>query len=483
MHGKMKKIYLIIIMAIACVSCSKWLDVKPYDKISHDELYSTESGFIKHLNGIYVELNSDMLYGSTLSIEMVEVMGGAYVIGTDKSVWGNYQDLAGYEYGTQYWRARLNETWNKAYSLILNCNLLLESLESTDVLFTGDNYKIIKGETLALRAMLHFDLLRLFGPVLSRYPDALSIPYYKKYTVNPNSILPASEVASLITHDLMEARILLANDPIRTKGVGVEGPEAGGDTFMYYRNLRLNYYAVAALLARTSLYFCDRQAAYYYASEVIKASDKTFPFVDKSVVTGSPDDPDRIFSSEVIFALSHSQRNKLFKNYYDPSRIPNCVFRMDNDLMSNYIYGGGATTGGNQDDYRYRVNWMATGANRYFYKYSDMKETGNIRNTMIPMLRMGEMYLIAAESYSSDISHGLALVNKLRSARGVSALPSLTADNLQYEYIRELYGEGQIFYMYKRMYTRILSSVIESENTQPSDKVFVLPLPDSETEN
>ena len=216
---------------------------------------------------------------------------------------------------------------------------------------------------------------------------------------------------------------------------------------------------------------------------MIKASAKVFPFVDKSLVTGSPDDPDRIFSSEIIFALSHSQRNKLFKSYYDPSRIPNCVFRMDNDLMSNYIYGGGATTGGNQDDYRYRVNWMATGANRYFYKYSDMKETGDIRNTMIPMIRMGEMYLIAAESYSSDLSHGLPLINSLRVARGVSSLPSLTVDNLQYEYIRELYGEGQIFYMYKRMYSRILSSVVESENTQPSDKVFVLPLPDSEIEN
>ena len=470
-------------MTIACISCSKWLDVKPYDKISHDELFSTESGFIKHLNGIYIELNSDMLYGAALSVEMVEVMGGAYVIGTDKSVWGNYQDLADYEYGTQYWRARLNETWNKAYSLILNCNLLLESLEKTEVSFTGDNYKIIKGEALALRAMLHFDLLRLFGPVLSKYPDAASIPYYKQYTVRPNSVLPASEVATLITHDLMEARILLANDPIRTGGVGMEGPEAGGDSFMYYRNLRLNYYAVAALLARTSLYFGEREDAYYYSSEVIKASEDIFPFVDKSLVIGSPDDPDRIFSSELIFALSHSQRNKLFKSYYDPSRIPNCVFRMDNDLMSNYIYGGGATTGGNQDDYRYRVNWMATGANRYFYKYSDMKDTGNIRNTMIPMIRMGEMYLIAAESYSSDLSQGLPLVNKLRSARGVSSLPSLTTDNLQYEYIRELYGEGQIFYMYKRMYTRILSSVVESENTQPSDKVFVVPLPDSEIEN
>ena len=69
------------------------------------------------------------------------------------------------------------------------------------------------------------------------------------------------------------------------------------------------------------------------------------------------DDPDRIFSSEVIFALSHASRNQLFKNYFDPTRVPNYVFRMDNDLMNNLIFGGTAT-GGNQDDYRYRVNWV-----------------------------------------------------------------------------------------------------------------------------
>ena len=102
------------------VSCDKWLDVKPYDKISQDELLSTEEGFIKLLNGIYVELNSDILYGGALSVEMIEIMGGAYLMGTDKSVWGNYSDLSQHEYGTEYWRARMNETWNKAYSLILN---------------------------------------------------------------------------------------------------------------------------------------------------------------------------------------------------------------------------------------------------------------------------------------------------------------------------------------------------------------------------
>lgn len=466
------------------VSCDNWLDVKPYDKISQDELMSSQEGFMKLLNGIYIELNSDMLYGGALSVEMIEIMGGAYVIGTDNSVWGNYSDLASYDYGTEYWRARMNETWNKAYSLILNCNLLLENLETAGVAFTGENYKIIKGEALALRAMLHFDMLRLFGPVYSRNPQLPAIPYYKKYSVTPNAVLPASEVAAEIMHDLLEARILLASDPIRTSGTMTDAPSDGTSTFMYYRNLRLNYYAVTALLARASLYFGENEAAYGYSTEVIKAAQEgVFPFVDKGLVTGSPDDPDRIFSSEVIFALSHSQRNTLFKDYFDPSRIPNYVFRMDNDLMSSIVFGGGAATGGNQDDYRYRVNWVATGANRYLYKYSDMNDTGNIRNTMIPMIRLGEMYLIAAETHSSDLSTGLAYVNMLRRNRGVGNLQELTRETLQYEYIRELYAEGQLFFMYKRMFSPILFSVSSSRNPQPSDAVFTVPLPDSETEN
>lgn len=475
--------YITVTLAVL-TSCDAWLDVKPYDKMSQDELLSSEDGFIKLLNGIYIELNSDMLYGGALSVEMIEVMGGAYDIGTDKSVWGNYSDLASYEYGAPYWRSRFNETWNKAYSLILNCNMLLENLEDPGVSFTGDNYKIIKGEALALRAMLHFDMLRIFGPVYSRNPEHPAIPYYKKYSVVPNGLLTAREVADEVTHDLLEARILLANDPIRSEGTRMDAPTDGTSIFMYYRNLRLNYYAVTALLARSSLYFGDMDAAYSYSTEVIQAgSDGIFPFVDRSLVTGSPEDPDRIFSSEVIFALSHSQRNQLFKNYYDPSRIPNYVFRMNNDLMSNIVFGGGVMTGGNQDDYRYRVNWVATGANRYFYKYSDMVATGNIRNTMIPMLRLGEMYLIAAESRSENVADGLAYVNRLRENRGVGKLQQLTAEVLQYEYIRELYGEGQLFYMYKRMFSPVLFSSIDNENPQPDDAIFTVPLPDTETEN
>ena len=475
-------------MILACstmmVSCDSWLEVKPYDKISEGELQKSEEGYQKMLNGIYIDLNSDALYGQSLSVEMIEVMGGAYAIGTDNSVWGNYKDLSNYQYGTEYWRNRLDQTWNKAYALILNCNKILENIDQNQDLFTGGNYYAVKGEALALRAMLHFDMLRLFGPVYAKDSDKKAIPYYNKQTNSPEPILTAKEVAEKVVADLEEARILLANDPVKTEGTLMSGSQDGTSNFMRYRALRLNYYAVEALLARVNLYMGNKTEAFKYATDVIKTADQDiFPFVDKSLVIGSPTDPDRIFSSEVLFALTNTSRSKIHKNFYDPSRLPNYVFRMDDNLMSNIVYGGAATTGGYQDDYRYRANWIATGSNRYFYKYSDMVANGSIQNTMIPIIRLGEMFLIAAESQSDNLANGVQYVNALRRNRGVANLQTLTPDLLKYEYIRELYGEGQLFYLYKRLNSDIITSSNANKNPKASDLIFVVPLPDSETEN
>lgn len=482
----MKKILYTMILACCTLltSCDDWLEVKPYDKISEEELLKSEEGYQKMLNGIYIDLNSEALYGKTLTVEMIEVMGGAYTIGTDNSVWGNYKDLSSYKYATEYWRGRLDQTWNKAYALILNCNKILETIDENQHLFTGGSYYVVKGEALALRAMLHFDMLRLFGPVYSKDSDKKAIPYYTKQTNTPEPILTAEEVAGQVAADLEDARTLLANDPVKTEGTLMSGAQDGTSNFMRYRALRLNYYAVEALLARVYLYMGDKKDAFKYASDVIKTADNgIFPFVDKSLVTGSPADPDRIFSSEVLFALTNTSRGTIHKNFYDPSRLPNYVFYMDNSLMINIVFGDATTTGGYQDDYRYRANWIATGSNRYFYKYSDMVANGSIQNTMIPMLRLGEMFLIAAESQSNDLAKGVQYVNALRRNRGVANLQTLTPDLLKYEYIRELYGEGQLFYLYKRLNSDVITSANSNKNPKASDLIFVVPLPDSETEN
>ena len=482
----MKKI--IYTMIIACTtlfaSCDSWLEVKPYDQIAEGELQKSEEGYQKMLNGIYIDLNSDALYGQTLSVKMIEVMGGAYTIGSDNSVWGNYKDLSSYQYNTEYWRNRLDQTWNKAYALILNCNKILETIDGNKNLFTDGSYYIIKGEALALRAMLHFDMLRLFGPVYSKDSDKKAIPYYTKQTNSPEPILTAQEVMEKITADYEDALNYLANDPVKTEGTMMSSTEDGSSNFLRYRALRLNYYAVEALMARAYLYMGNKTEAFKYATDVIKTADQNiFPFVDKNLVIGSPADPDRIFSSEVLFALTNTSRGTIHKNFFDPSRLPNYVFRMDDSMMSNLVYGGAATTGGYQDDYRYRACWMATGSNRYFYKYSDMVANGSIQNTMIPMVRLGEMFLIAAESQSGDLKAGVQYVNALRRNRGVANLTTLTPDLLKYEYIRELYGEGQLFFLYKRLNSDIITSATSSKNPKASDLIFVVPLPDTETEN
>lgn len=282
----MKKI--IYTMIIACTtlfaSCDSWLEVKPYDQIAEGELQKSEEGYQKMLNGIYIDLNSDALYGQTLSVEMIEVMGGAYTIGTDNSVWGNYKDLSSYQYNTEYWRNRLDQTWNKAYALILNCNKILETIDGNKNLFTDGSYYIIKGEALALRAMLHFDMLRLFGPVYSKDSDKKAIPYYTKQTNSPEPILTAQEVMEKITTDYEDALNYLANDPVKTEGTMMSSTEDGSSNFLRYRALRLNYYAVEALMARAYLYMGNKTEAFKYATDVIKTADQNiFPFVDKNL--------------------------------------------------------------------------------------------------------------------------------------------------------------------------------------------------------
>lgn len=497
----MKKVKYII-LSFACLfvmaGCSDWLEVKPYDTMSEDDLLSTEEGFKKLLNGVYVDLNRDELYGQTLTVEMVEIMGGSYQIGTDPLMWGNYMDLDNRNFTSDYWRTRLDNTWNKAYALIRNCNTILEQMESRRAMFTGDNYNLIRGEALALRALLHFDMFRLFGPVYKLDPTKKSIPYESSTTLQVQELLPGDELMRRVIDDLTEAERLLGNDPIiTTTNHLVSHVTTEGDNFLEYRTLRMNYYAVQALLARAyhyiSSYAGERQQEYKakaqsYAEGIINVASDHFPFVDKANVLGSPANVDRIFATEVIFGLTNVNRNLLFKNNNDSDHSPQPVLRMKPELLEMPYFGGGDTYGGSTDDYRYIANWKKNGNDYYFYKYADMADAGRIENTIVPMIRLGEMYLIIADLYDEMSERPVmgSWVNKLRVHRGVEEMDEATyaPRYLNYEVVRELYGEGQIFFFFKRNYSSILKVFDPvSEFTRASEKLYVVPLPDTETDN
>lgn len=485
---------LLALLAAILTACDSYLDVKPYDAIGEGELFSSEQGFRKLLNGVYIDLNDDALYGRSLTVEMLEVMANDCNVGTNTDTWGEYVNLYNHEYTSTYWRGRFDNVWDKAYALIMNCNKILDNIDARRDLFSDTHYRMIKGEALALRAYLHFDMLRLFGPVYQRDSTATAIPYRLHQSLSADAPLPADSVVRLVIADLNAAHALLADaDPILTAGTQMSA-DPSGDNFERYRPLRFNYYAVEALLARVWQWRSGTSGdaaasqAYAWAKGVIDRAGSLFPFVSKEVVLGQPANPDRVFSSEVIFGLTNPQRGQLFKKNYDPALLPNPVFCPDSVIFNEYMFGNVSPTltyGGSKDDYRYIAQWKTVGSTPYFYKYQDLSNTGLVLNTIVPMLRLGELYLIAAETAPTETER-YAYLNALRTHRGLTAVSSRLEATTKYEFVRELYGEGQIFYYYKRQYMRILRTIDGNGSgvqVQPSEKVYVVPLPDTEVNN
>src|SRR5690606_22677402 len=77
---------------------------------------------------------------------------------------------------------------------------------------------LIKGEMLALRAFIHFDLMRLFGKGnLGNRPElktAMSIPYVTDFTRKPKEQLSNAETIALLRKDIEEAIKYLEVDPL-----------------------------------------------------------------------------------------------------------------------------------------------------------------------------------------------------------------------------------------------------------------------------
>ena len=92
---------------------------------------------------------------------------------------------------------------------MLNCNVVLENIDESTGVLPVEESRVLKGEMLAVRAFLHFDLLRLFGwgdlkerpEILSR----LSIPYVTDYNKEITKQSTVKDVLAFIEADLAEA--------------------------------------------------------------------------------------------------------------------------------------------------------------------------------------------------------------------------------------------------------------------------------------
>lgn len=480
---KLKIFITCAVFAITSVSCKKWIDVKPSDRLSEDMLFSTRDGYLKALNGVYVELTNNSIYGQNMSATVLDVLAQYYYMVSSTHPYYNYTMFT---YTADNTKLSFDNMWKKSYELIANCNVLIEKCGEQNALLPAPYFGIVKGEALALRALLHFDMLRLFGPIWSEEKKSLpAIPYKTTSVTEVTPLLSSAQVMEQVLADLTAARDLLREaDPVLTEGVRNAANPAGTNE-LFFRQYRLNYYAVRALMARAYSWMKEKNAAFQEAKaileEVQSPSNPVFPYVTNAAAT-SADKPDRMFSTEVMFALYNSNRVNIYNNVFSAAIQPGArlSFNAGNADMArvNEMYN-------DENDYRRRIWENVTMDNATLLtnqKYKDFVDAPG--RYMIPLVRLSELLLIAAEC-SGTLDEGTAYLNALRSARNCVSVspagePELKAA-ITAEFRREMIGEGQMFFYYKRNAIQTIpnNAALTGTKTMVLEN-YVVPLPDSE---
>ncbi len=500
----MKKILLIPALALLLASCSKWLDVKPFDQMEKDEIYSSERNTNLALNGLYISMVHNSLYGASMTAGAVEVLGQNFNIPSLSVGEHAYASVSKYEYTNTNSQGIFLATFTSAYKLIADCNEFLQEVEKRKANYSQQAYDLFMGEVLAIRTMVHFDMMRLFGPQGDKQSE-LSVPYYDISSDVPMPILTVEEMLDVLTEDIDLAIGHLKNDPILTDGVN------GTATGITNLNIRMNYYAAWALKARILMWrgtVESKAEAYTITSRMIDRLDPAdpqvmtnfgsiggFEFVNQSTTLDFRQA--KVFYPEVLFGLHNIRIKTLTDGYFGADLKIENRLSITPEFYNGIYVSGKAMPDGGGSGVRMTM-WSFEGVNVVdgegvsrpssdaYYRFTRYTQSNNqIMTEYMGLIRMGEIYLIAAEA-APDQENRLKYLDLLRTGKGytpgnvVGATEADAEEVLKEEMHKETFGEGQWFFFNKRRSAASLPNQ-RGNQTSMSPEKYRVPLPEEET--
>ena len=393
---------IILSLVVALTACNDWLNVSPKTDMKAEDLFSTEAGFRDALIGVYALMATSNLYGKNLSYGYLDVLAQYYTSPRSNTSTGyehNLKNAAAYNYTESDEESRILSIWSSHFSAIANINQALLFIDENREVFTSEDiHHIYKGEFLALRALLHFNILRLFAP--SPMMDnqnglnALAIPYVEQYTNIAQPQLTVKEVLEKVVKDLLAAKDLMKEREIFN--------EFDSSSPMYKRNQRMNYYAVTALLARVYLYENEKEAALTEVKKIIGEVDGENP-TSYTLATSGATATNPMFQSELIFTLDVQKLKDLSENSFSETSLSDVLLVSEKGKQTIF------TASGLESDFR--SSWLTATSNGKEYvltKYNNMN--------YIPLFKLSELYLIAAECADGEDAYWY--LNQLRNHRG-----------------------------------------------------------------
>lgn len=485
MLGKVKNTLAGLCLILTVSSCENWLEVTPKTQIRAEEQFKSEAGFKDALIGAYIGMTAPELYAKDMTWNMVDLLSQQYA---PLPSLAGYVELQQYRYTATRAIPKLDAVWNKSYNIIANINNALHYLEVNKEVLNPISHDIIKGELLGLRAFIHFDLMRMYGyGNLANRPEVaskLAIPYVTEFDKEVTPQLSYAQTFELLAQDIRSSLELLKADPIFKGASRPDGyyEEINRDGFYDRREQRMNYYAVKALQARMLLWQggADKlEAAKVAAEEVINSGAAKLISADSYPASSDP-----ILYPEALFSLNLYGFADVVNRYLDADKATNYDALFLTTAAANETYETSNVNVGVAD---IRYNTLLDQQSRGFVSVKLLQDKNTYLNN-IPLMKLPEMYYIAAEYYANSGQLGTAIeyLNTVRKSRGIleeipgSADADAVKNELFKEYRKEFVSEGQLFFYFKRKGLTKLPGL--SAETVVDDDIYLIPYPDSEIE-
>lgn len=354
-------ILLPVLLLFAVSSCKKsFLDKEPYGTLPTGQSITNATDMRTALNGVYATLRSANLYGRTIPLVGDLLADNVYISSTNSN---RYLEFFQVNYTVNNGNAA--GIWQTAYNAILNANNVINSsLQGTEEI---DQYR---GEALAIRALMYFELVKFFAKPYTVDPNSLGVPLILTYDpfVKPSRNTVA-EVYAQIKKDLDQAIPLMTLD--RSTGYFSE-------------------YPAKALLARMHLFKGEWASALSVAQDVI--NNGGYSLLEASQVvsywaTNTPrtDKLETLF--EVVFDLSGNLGNNSLAYFYDQNG------GYGDALAAQALYNTYSAT-----DVRRKLILTSSPTRGNVKVVNKYPNSAQPDKDEVKVIRLSEVYLIAAEA-------------------------------------------------------------------------------------
>ena len=476
----MKKINILfaVLSIVLLSSCEGFLDVKPSNSASAETSITTAADAKVAINGLMRKMASSDYYGRNF-LMYGDAKGGDFAISSQG------RGLDGlYTFNHSATSGSYSGFWSQIYHNILQANNLIVNIVKIEAAGKGSAaLSEYKGQALTARALMYFDFVRLYGKPYNMDKASLGVPL----TLEP---LDASAQLTRATVEAVYTQIVkdLADaEPLLSKAVGTVAIKG-----------YINYYANKAIQAKVNLAMGKYPEA-LAAAEIVISSGKYTPYTNANWV-GSWSVQ---FGSESIFELAvyPSEADLLTGSLgYYLMRQAKVTGAMGWFMASDYYL---ARLNQDPTDIRWGImDYDETSKTRFgsCMKYTGVDnkgDKGTASAVNIKVIRLSEMYLIAAEAALSqttpDMTKAAAYLNVIRKRAPALALATsatVTLDMIIDEKSKELFAEGQRFFDMIRLNRTITfnddfikPSVLISNRTVSIDRTFpkaILPIPKGE---